>query len=108
MTACPACFPNDKHFQEWMALARISAETVNVCTDCTPEYETEMRLQERCHRDEWEPILFVRERVSKASGASEKSLAEQSRLATLCEMASKRARRILARIESGVQKGGGL
>jgi hypothetical protein len=44
----PHCFPSEQHYREWVNYAKIVAEPVNICEDCTRGYKSEMILEERC------------------------------------------------------------
>jgi hypothetical protein len=44
----PHCFPSEKHYREWVGYAKIVAEPVNICEDCTKDFQREMLLEERC------------------------------------------------------------
>ena len=46
----PACFIDGQEFKEWVKYAKISAEVVNPCDDCSAEYEMKMKGQQRCHK----------------------------------------------------------
>jgi hypothetical protein len=44
----PHCFPSETHYREWVNYAKIVAEPVNICEDCTKDFQMEMLLEERC------------------------------------------------------------
>lgn len=54
----PACF-NDAQWREWSKCASwCKPQSIDwACTDCTPEFQTEMKLQERCS---WPCVQFVK------------------------------------------------
>jgi len=44
----PHCFPSETHYREWVGYAKIVAEPVHICEDCTKDFQREMLLEERC------------------------------------------------------------
>jgi hypothetical protein len=44
----PHCFPTLTLYREWVTLAKIVAEPVSICEDCTKDFQREMMLEERC------------------------------------------------------------
>lgn len=54
----PDCFKDYKQYSEWLGLARLAKEACTICEDCREEYQTEMKLQERCHQ-EWYSVRIV-------------------------------------------------
>ena len=105
----PACYETDKQHAEWIALARIGHDVCSICDDCTVNYETEMILQNRCHRAAWEVIeVNKRERNGKERGAPGRTVEQQQRLERLREIAGDRARAYLSRDQGSIQEGGEL
>lgn len=54
----PACFHSQKQFDEWKDCARLSRESVSICSDCNIEYETKMKTLGNCQKTKWSKIAF--------------------------------------------------
>jgi len=54
----PDCFRDYTEYSEWLGLARAAKERCTICEDCDKEYQTKMKLQERCHQ-EWYSITLL-------------------------------------------------
>jgi hypothetical protein len=61
----PACFDTQEQWEEWHAAAEVCRLLANkpgraavaYCTDCTPEYQAQMKARGRCG---WPTVTFVR------------------------------------------------
>jgi len=42
----PHCFPSEQQYREWVGYAKIVAEPVHICEDCTKDFQREMLLEE--------------------------------------------------------------
>jgi hypothetical protein len=50
-SATPLCFESRAQYKAWREAAKISSHTTlhaGVCTDCTPEYQAQMKAERRC------------------------------------------------------------
>jgi hypothetical protein len=48
MAFYPPCFYSKAQFTEWMHLSRTAKERVDICDDCTPEYQEKLALKDKC------------------------------------------------------------
>lgn len=55
----PACFSNEKQYKDWRALAlKSTLKSMNICTDCSPEYQSKMVGAMRCQSPDANVVLL--------------------------------------------------
>jgi hypothetical protein len=54
--ATPACFSSDAQFKSWddLRLRSVDRGWATICSDCTREFESQMKKELRCQRSLWE------------------------------------------------------